>query len=193
MYKDLPIGVAQRKVLTALGLTANGFGEANAIFEKLGLNVTSKRVGRSSEPVVEVLASVGGGWTGGGDGESYHISYRAIDLTPLFQWMSAGDQRAVSARQAPAADAGLLLRAPKGADLSAEVEAERAAVEELRRQDEAARKVAHQTRTLNQSRLYAAGYRWRNLGNSDDGADWTLYAPTGEAVTVDEALAALEA
>lgn len=196
MYKDYPVGAAQAKVLKALGLTAQGFSEANAIFEKLGLSVTSKRVGRSSEPVVELLATVGGGWTSGGDGESYSINYRAIDLTPIMQWMSAGDQRAAQARQARAAEADLLttsLATPTGDDLSVEVQAERGAQIDARRAADAQRKAARQAQAQQRSRLYAAGYRWRNLGNSDEGADWVLYAPTGEPITMAAALNALDA
>lgn len=88
MAKDYPVGSAQEKVLNALGLTATGFSDAERIFGELGIEVTSKRVGRSSEPVVSELNSYGGGWNVGGDGESYKISYKDTDLTPLAQWMT---------------------------------------------------------------------------------------------------------
>ena len=87
MAKDYPVGSAQEKVLNALGLTATGFSDAERIFSEIGIEVTSKRVGRSSEPVVSELDGYGGGWNVGGDGESYKISYKNTDLTPLAQWI----------------------------------------------------------------------------------------------------------
>ncbi len=86
-YRAYPTSVAQDKVLEALGLTATDFTDAERIFAEIGIQVTSKRVGRSSEPVVTELPVEGGGWSAGGDGESYKISYKAIDLTPISQWM----------------------------------------------------------------------------------------------------------
>ena len=87
MAKAFPTSVAQDKVLAALNMTATDFTDAERIFKSIGIEVTSKRVGRSSEPVVSKLNSYGGGWNPGGDGESYEISYKDTDLTPLAQWM----------------------------------------------------------------------------------------------------------
>lgn len=87
MAKAFPTSVAQDKVLAALNMTATDFSDAERIFKSIGIEVTSKRVGRSSEPVVSKLNAYGGGWNVGGDGESYKISYKDTDLTPLAQWM----------------------------------------------------------------------------------------------------------
>ncbi len=86
-YQTTPTGVAQDKVLEALGLTATDFADANRIFAEIGIRVIPKRVGRTSEPTIEMLPTEGGGWNPGGDGESYTINYKTIDLTPLAQWM----------------------------------------------------------------------------------------------------------
>lgn len=86
-YRAYPTSVAQDKVLAALNMTATDFTDAERIFSEIGIVVTSKRVGRSSEPVIERKSTSGGGWNVGGDGEEYQISYKDIDLTPLAQWM----------------------------------------------------------------------------------------------------------
>lgn len=88
MAKDYPVGSAQEKVLNALGLTATGFSDAERIFEKLGLEVTSRRVGRSSEPVITFKDTTRGGWNRGGDGESYEVSYKAFDKSAIAQWIA---------------------------------------------------------------------------------------------------------
>lgn len=87
MAKDFPVGAAQEKVLNALGLAATGFSDANRIFDEIGIEVSSKRVGRSSEPVISRKQTSFGGWNPGGDGEEYTVSYKSIDLTPVSQWM----------------------------------------------------------------------------------------------------------
>lgn len=87
MASNYPTSVAQNKVLAALGLEASDYAEADRIFADHGLVVSSRRVGRSSEPVITRLDTTAGGWNAGGDGESYSISYRGIDLTPVAQWM----------------------------------------------------------------------------------------------------------
>lgn len=83
----IPIGVAQEKVLDALGITASDWMDAKQKFDEIGIEVGSRRVGRSSEPVVSRKNSYGGGWNPGGDGEEYRISYKSIDLAPVSQWM----------------------------------------------------------------------------------------------------------
>lgn len=86
MAKDYPVGSAQEKVLNALGLTATGFSDAERIFNEIGIEVTSKRVGRSSEPVITEKSSTRGGWNSG-DGESYEVNYKDADLSKIAQWM----------------------------------------------------------------------------------------------------------
>jgi hypothetical protein len=53
-FRDYPVGVAQQKVLDALGITASGFQDAQNKFDELGITVGSKRQGRTSVPVVSV-------------------------------------------------------------------------------------------------------------------------------------------
>ena len=84
---NYPISKTQKMVLDALNLTANDFSDADRIFADHGIVVSSKRVGRATEPVVSRLASHGGGWNPGGDGEEYTVNYKSIDLAPISQWM----------------------------------------------------------------------------------------------------------
>lgn len=85
--KAYPVGATQEKVLNALNMTATDFTDAERIFAEIGIEVTSKRIGRATEPVISRKSTYGGGWSEGGDGEEYQISYKDIDLTPLTQWM----------------------------------------------------------------------------------------------------------
>jgi hypothetical protein len=87
MARNYPTSVAQNKVLSALGLTAEDYPEAEKVLAAHGIAVSSRRVGRSSEPVVTRLAATFGGWNPGGDGESYEVCYKDIDLSPVSQWM----------------------------------------------------------------------------------------------------------
>jgi len=87
-YNNTPIGVAQKKVLDALNLTATDWTDAQRIFEASGIEVTSKRVGRSSEPVVRMMETTISGWNAGGDGESYEREFAKIDLTAIAQWIT---------------------------------------------------------------------------------------------------------
>jgi len=82
-----PVGSAQQKVLDALNLTASDFTAAEQVFESLGIEVTSQRVGRSSEPVVTMKQTDFGGWNHGGDGESWTKSFKQADLTPIARWI----------------------------------------------------------------------------------------------------------
>lgn len=87
MAKAYPTSATQDKVLAALGMTATDFTDAERIFSEIGIVVTSKRVGRSTEPVISRKDAFGGGWNVGGDGESYAITYKDADLSKLAQWM----------------------------------------------------------------------------------------------------------
>jgi len=78
MGKILPVGVAQKKVLEALGAPAiDSWDGAKRFFDDLGIVVGSRRVGRSSEPQVWIAAGrdAGGGWNPGGDGDSWGASH----------------------------------------------------------------------------------------------------------------------
>lgn len=88
MKNNTPVGVAQKKVLDAIGATAETWQEACAIFEKAGIVVGSKRVGRSSEPVVTYdRKAYGGGWNPGGDGaESWDLTEKEV-IAKVKQWM----------------------------------------------------------------------------------------------------------
>lgn len=83
--KNTPVGVAQKKVLDALGITANDWLDANKKFDEIGIMVGSKRVGNSSEPVITVKETDFGGWNPGGDGESF--STELPDLSAVKQWI----------------------------------------------------------------------------------------------------------
>lgn len=85
MAKQTPVGVAQKKVLDALGLQADSWNEANEIFRRIGIVVGAKRVGRTSEPVVTV-DRYGGGFNQYGEGETF-TKGDDTDLSPLKQWM----------------------------------------------------------------------------------------------------------
>jgi len=83
---EFPVGKAQQMVLQALGKKAQTFSEATAVFEQMGIVVSSKRQGRESVPVVIVKARMGGGWNAGGDGESWR-EYPDVDLSAIEQWI----------------------------------------------------------------------------------------------------------
>lgn len=85
--RDYPTGAAQDIILKALNLKATGFKDAERIFSEIGIAVASKRVGRSSVPVVTKLDSFGGGWNEGGDGEGWKNSYKNVDLSAIAQYM----------------------------------------------------------------------------------------------------------
>ena len=85
-HRAYPVGKAQAQVLEALGLTAADFTEANRIFEELGLVVTSKRQGRQSVPVVQVLDRTGGGFNAEGEGETWS-QYPGADFSAIEQWI----------------------------------------------------------------------------------------------------------
>lgn len=81
--RDYPVGKAQQMVLDALGLTATGFGDAERIFNEIGIAVASKREGRTSVPVVTNRQIAGGV---GPDGEGWSHRVSKFDLTPIAQW-----------------------------------------------------------------------------------------------------------
>ena len=85
---EYPIGKAQRMVLEALGLNADGFSEAKAMLRDRGLIVTSKRQGRKSVPSIKLMDTEGGAMTAGGDGDSWDIDYKAYDKAAIAEWMS---------------------------------------------------------------------------------------------------------
>lgn len=82
-----PVGKAQAQVLNALNLTAADFAAAERVFESIGIEVTSKRVGRSSEPVIRMKQTQFGAFNAEGEGEAWSRSYRRIDLSPVAQWI----------------------------------------------------------------------------------------------------------
>jgi hypothetical protein len=82
-----PVGKAQQAVLKALKLTASNFAEAEQIFERLGLIVTSRREGRKSVPVVRVLSRTDGGLNAAGEGIEWDSGFESVDLTAIAQWI----------------------------------------------------------------------------------------------------------
>jgi hypothetical protein len=83
MAHGYPIGKAQATVLSALGLTAVDFADAERIFAEIGIQVASKR----GVPVVTKLSD----WIGyfGADGEETRsVKYAPAKLDALKQWMA---------------------------------------------------------------------------------------------------------
>jgi len=87
MKNNTPVGKAQQTVLDALGKKADTWQEACSIFEKAGITVGAKRVGRNSVPVVaHARGSIGGAFNEHGEGESWDLSQSdVIDIVK--QWM----------------------------------------------------------------------------------------------------------
>ena len=62
-------------------------GDAEKIFEQLGLVVTSKRQGRKSVPSITRRETETGGMHNG-DGWSQEIEFDAVDFSKIAQWMN---------------------------------------------------------------------------------------------------------
>ena len=89
MAHEFPVGKAQQQVLDALHLQAASFQDADRVLAEYGLSVGSRRVGRVSVPVVRRLAAEEGGWElDGYSGASVTLTYKAIDLAPIAQWLA---------------------------------------------------------------------------------------------------------
>ena len=86
-HKGFPVGKTQAMVLNALGLNADSFQAADALFAEYGLTVSSKRVGRSVEPEIRLLPHTGGSRNEYGEGDSWANSYKPIDLAPVEKWI----------------------------------------------------------------------------------------------------------
>ncbi len=85
--RQYPVGVAQRKVLSALGIeNCNSHGHAQQIFDALGITVSSERVGRESVPVV-IVNDGGSQRNAGGDYDVWNSSEN-IDLSAISEWMN---------------------------------------------------------------------------------------------------------
>ena len=84
---NYPVGKVQQMVLNALVLTASDFGEAERIFEQHGLIVTSKRQGRTSIPEIHLAARTGGAFNRDGEGETWNIDYKTVNLSTIKQWL----------------------------------------------------------------------------------------------------------
>jgi len=87
MKDNTPVGVAQKKVLDAIGAKAETWQEACRIFEKAGIVVGAKRVGRSSEPVVTLSRNAyGAGWNTEGDADPFDLTSKEV-IAKVKQWM----------------------------------------------------------------------------------------------------------
>lgn len=91
--KAYPITKTQQMVLEALNLTANGYNEAAKMLEARGIELSGRRVGRSTVPVVRRMTTYGGGWNPGGDGAEFEIEYEPVDWSKLAQWMEEQDDQ----------------------------------------------------------------------------------------------------
>jgi hypothetical protein len=75
----MAVGVAQNKVLQALGITANNFKHADVIFDALGITVSSKRGTPSvTRKTVSAVSQYGEGE------ETYQEKF---DFSAISQWM----------------------------------------------------------------------------------------------------------
>lgn len=81
-----PLGKTQATVLDALNLTAENFNQAEQIFAELGLIVSSKRQGRQTIPVVEVLDRQSGAFNASGEGVIFD-RYPNLDTQAIEQWI----------------------------------------------------------------------------------------------------------
>lgn len=81
MAKELLVGKAQKMVLDAVspGHTITTWTEANNAFEKIGIVVGSRREGSASVPVITVKNRYGGGFTAGGDGDTWQAYANLTD------------------------------------------------------------------------------------------------------------------
>lgn len=84
---NYPVSATQQKVLNALGMTAMDFQDAEKVFDAIGIEVSSKRVGRSTEPVIRMKSRFGGGWNAGGDGSAWSNTHKQADLDTISQWI----------------------------------------------------------------------------------------------------------
>lgn len=86
--KEFPVGVAQQKVLDALGEKASDWGQAERIFDEYGITVKAKRVGHVSVPVVTIKPRFGGGFNQDGEGETWDYgAFPESVRTKLEQWL----------------------------------------------------------------------------------------------------------
>lgn len=86
MAKHYPVGKAQQTILDALDLEAETFIEAEAVFKEHGLSVVPVRRGRRSVPEVRQLETTGGGFNNG-EGETWDIDFKKIDVQKIAEWM----------------------------------------------------------------------------------------------------------
>lgn len=85
--KGYPVGKAQQIILDALNIkNAQNHNHAQDIFDAIGIEVSSKRQGRKSVPVVSIT-SVGGGFNAYGEGEAAYTPSRDIDLSAIAQYI----------------------------------------------------------------------------------------------------------
>ena len=85
--RDYPTSKAQDQVLSALGLTASGYGDAERTFKALGLNVVATRVGRQSVPSITRIDTETGGFHND-DGWNQTVEFVQVDLSKVSQWMN---------------------------------------------------------------------------------------------------------
>ena len=84
--RGYPVSKAQQTILDALGIAATDHGDAERIFESLGLVVASERQGRKSIPVVTILDRNDGGFNASGEGVTYE-KYPTVNFENIKQWV----------------------------------------------------------------------------------------------------------
>ena len=85
-YGKLPVGSAQKKVLTALGLQANNHAHAKELFKACGIVVTGTSRG---VPIVWKNTPYSGSMVNEfGEGQESYDDKVNVDLSALAEWMS---------------------------------------------------------------------------------------------------------
>jgi len=82
----MALGKAQQTILDALGIEAENYAHAEAIFTALGIVVNHKRVGRKSVPVVSKIDQAGGAMNQFGEGEEWP-GINPVDFSAITEWM----------------------------------------------------------------------------------------------------------
>lgn len=89
MKKELPTTIAQDAVLSRLGLVneVKGYESAKALLEELGLAAWTEGRGAKRQIVVKIVDRIGGAFNQYGEGETWELAVRKVDLTPISEWI----------------------------------------------------------------------------------------------------------
>lgn len=89
MKKEYPTTIAQDAVLTRLGLIneVKGYESAKALLEELGLEAWTEGRGAKRQIKVQIVDRVYGAFNQYGEGETWELAVRKVDLTPIAEWI----------------------------------------------------------------------------------------------------------